>query len=420
MRSEEHCEALVVGAGPVGMLTALVLAEGGIQVKIIEQEQRLAARSYACALHPRGLHLLQRLGLGDDLLQRGRRIETIGFYEGDSRRAEVKLSSLPGDFPFVLTLPQSDLEELLEQRLQRTARTHVHWSHRLATLKAEADTVVADVDKLGISAKGYVIPEMDWEVMRTVRTRAAFVVGADGHHSHVRQCLGLEHDYRAARETFVVYEFEAEGKFDHEARVVLAKNSTSVFWPLSDTRGRWTFQLVGAEDTAEFPAKDREVFEIEHPPSEGDARHHLHQFLADRAPWFENRVKEIDWATVVQFEHRLAERFGRERCWLAGDAAHQTGPVGVQSLNLGLCEAAELAMTLKRILREGTPLCLLEEFNARCREEWQTLLGLNGGLKPRAQANPWIKEHCARILPCLPSSGQDVVRLANQLDLDLE
>ena len=59
---ELRTEVLVVGAGPVGLCTALLLAEAGIETVIIDRETRTAARSYACALHPGSLELLDRLG----------------------------------------------------------------------------------------------------------------------------------------------------------------------------------------------------------------------------------------------------------------------------------------------------------------------------------------------------------------------
>jgi 2-polyprenyl-6-methoxyphenol hydroxylase-like FAD-dependent oxidoreductase len=60
---EEQTEVLVVGAGPVGLLAAVLLAEAGIRVRVIDCEERTTTRSYACALHPRVLRLLTRLGL---------------------------------------------------------------------------------------------------------------------------------------------------------------------------------------------------------------------------------------------------------------------------------------------------------------------------------------------------------------------
>src|ERR1035437_1053389 len=97
---EERTEVLVVGAGPVGLLTAIVLAEAGIEVKIIDREDRTTSRSYACALHPRTLKLLEGMGLVAPVLEAGRRIEKIAFYDGAARQAEGKLSELGGAFPF--------------------------------------------------------------------------------------------------------------------------------------------------------------------------------------------------------------------------------------------------------------------------------------------------------------------------------
>ena len=81
----------------------------------IDQETRTAARSYACALHPRTLTLLKQMGLAEAIVERGRRIPTVAFYDGESRRAEVRLAELGGDFPFLLILPQSVFEGVLEQ-----------------------------------------------------------------------------------------------------------------------------------------------------------------------------------------------------------------------------------------------------------------------------------------------------------------
>src|SRR5262245_34049407 len=112
---EPKTEVLVVGAGPAGLLTAILLAENGVQAQIIDREERTASRSYACALHPGTLRLFHRLGLAEDLLRRGRRVHTVAFYDGSGRCAEVNMETVGSDFPFLLVLPQSALEETLEQ-----------------------------------------------------------------------------------------------------------------------------------------------------------------------------------------------------------------------------------------------------------------------------------------------------------------
>src|SRR5512142_2126087 len=107
---EERTEVLVVGAGPVGLWTALLMAEAGLQVLIIDREQRTAARSYACALHPRTLKLFQALGLLRPVLDLGRRVQTVAFYDQSSQRASLSLPESAGDF--LLIVPQSELEKL--------------------------------------------------------------------------------------------------------------------------------------------------------------------------------------------------------------------------------------------------------------------------------------------------------------------
>ena len=72
VKPDSEPEVLVVGAGPVGLFTALLLAQRGIEVQIVEQARRLAARSYALALHPGSLALLDRVGLAKEALVRSR------------------------------------------------------------------------------------------------------------------------------------------------------------------------------------------------------------------------------------------------------------------------------------------------------------------------------------------------------------
>jgi hypothetical protein len=60
----------------------------------------------------------------------------------------------------------------------------------------------------------------------------------------------------------------------------------------------------------------------------------------------------------------------------------------------------------------------LETYGHNHREEWQRLLGIKAGLKPGAQAMPWVKEHSAQILSCIPATGEELARLAGQLGLE--
>jgi 2-polyprenyl-6-methoxyphenol hydroxylase-like FAD-dependent oxidoreductase len=414
---EGQTEVLVVGAGPVGLWLALSLAEAGVQVSIIDRESRITARNYACALHPLTLKLLNRFGLTTAALERGRRIQKLAFYEGQSRQAEIDLSNLPRDFPFLLLLPQSALEGLLEQRLRQSGVT-VQWNHRFAGLVEEQEQVSATLEELEGTSTGYIVPHWETVVKRRFPVRAQFLVGADGHNSLTRQKLGIKFDHAGETESFAAYEFEADRAGEDEVRIVLDQTTTNVLWPLGQNRFRWTFQLSRADAARELPDKDRRALRLEQPIIDERIRECVERVARHRAPWFDATVKTITWCTEVAFQRRLASSFGRNRCWLAGDAAHQTGPVGVQSMNAGLREAWQLAEALRQILQENVDLNLLESYDREARDQWRGLLGLTGGLRTSANVSNWIRERYDRIIPCLPGLGADLASLARQLNLE--
>jgi NADPH-dependent dioxygenase len=428
---EEQTDVLVVGAGPVGLLAAVLLAEAGIKVRIIDREERTTTRSYACALHPRVLKLLDRLGLAADLLERGRRVEKIAFYDGPERRAEISLAQPGTPFPFLLILPQNALEDALERRLRQKAGISVNWNHRFDDCQTEDAAVVATVEKLGGTSTGYIVPHWETVVVKRLAIRARFLLGADGHNSLVRQRLGLEYRPLAGPAFFAAYQFRADAPAPNEVRVVLDETTTNVLWPLADNECRWTFQLVKPEippatpemaeasPAAEFPEKERRAVHLEQQAVDERLRQYVQKVGRQRAPWFSAAVQGVTWCTHVVFEQRLVKQFGQNRCWLAGDAAHQTGPVGAQSMNAGMCEAESLAARLQKILRGNAPSSLLQDYDREWQAEWGRLMGLSGGLKPRSNTADWVRRRLPRLLSCLPGSGEDLAFLANQLALDV-
>lgn len=416
---QHKTEVLVVGAGPVGLWTALVLAESGIAVSIVDQEARTAARSYACALHSHTLELLAQFDLTEPVLAQGKCIRKIGFYESHTPQAHLQLSALSGHFPFLVILPQSALEAILEQRL-RQAGVSVDWNHRFASfIEEEEDLLNVTVERLGGTGVGYIVPHWEMVVKSRSSVHAHFLIGADGHGSLVRQIAGFDYQRMGDPEFFAAVEFEsAEPSEAEEARVAL-DDTTNVLWPLPNGRYRWTFQVLRHELPAQFPSKERRDVRVSQPNFDERIREYVQKVSQRRAPWFSAKMDAIAWCSEVVFERRVANPFGNNRCWLVGDAAHQTGPVGVQSMNLGFSEAVSLAGLFKQILRADAPLSLLESHNRQQQTQWRVLMGLTGGLKPRGETSPWVRSHCPQLLACLPGTGRDLVELAGQLALDV-
>jgi len=419
MRRANETEVLVVGAGPVGLLTALELANEGVRAIIIDKEERTATHSYACVLHPAVLQLLERLGLMDEIRSSGHFIERAALYEGASRRAEIKFSDLTGNFHYALALPQSVLEQILERRL-REMNNRVLWNHRLTDLHFERDHVVAHVDKLTQSAKGYMAADWDWVVQKRLEITAAYVVGADGHDSIVRSRLGIDYELLGSPEQFAVMEFSVEQEPGAEVRIALRDATTNVLWPLPGRRCRWTFQLVKTIDAGDFPLKDREIMQIPNEKAEAQMKLTVDRLSQSRAPWFKDAVKNIEWAARVRFEHRLAKQFGSDRTWLVGDAAHQTNPIGAQSMNEGLLEAEALASALKRILQDGESHQLLEDYNHDHRTKWERMLDKNERLRVNNTLKLWPKERARKIVCCLPGSREHFAQMVAQLGFEFE
>jgi 2-polyprenyl-6-methoxyphenol hydroxylase-like FAD-dependent oxidoreductase len=418
MPRDERTEVLIAGAGPIGMLTALLLSQEGVQLRIIDREWRTATRTYAGALHPRSLQLLHQLGLIEGVLAAGRKIGTVAFYQGSTRRAEVRLSELETDYPFVLVLPQSALETLLEDRLKREAKVQVEWNHQISAFQAEAENVVSTVDKLGISAKGYIVPEMEWSIEKSEQVRTRYLVGADGPNSFVAQALGLQYQTAGEAEFYAVFEFESDFDCGDELRVVLDAAGTSVLWPLAGNKMRWSFQLSD-EHLAEFPAKERNSLVVDQPAMDRANREFMQRLLLQRAPWFTGTIQELGWCSDVGFEHRYARSFGRGRCWLVGDAAHQTGPAAMQSMNMGVYEAAQLASALGQLLRGKASPDILQAYEDTCQEQWRRLLGISARPQSGPHTDRWVHQHSARLVSCLPATGNELKLLLNQLELDL-
>jgi 2-polyprenyl-6-methoxyphenol hydroxylase-like FAD-dependent oxidoreductase len=409
-------EVLVVGAGPVGMFAALALAKKGIPVTIADKQCRTGAHSYALAVHPSSLRLLEDYGLLSEVLENAYPVRTIGLYDGTTRRAEMRIPD-QGDPSLPLAVMRQDVLEDVFEKALKSAGVKVLWNHRVSRLAVGDNRVVATIDKMVNESVGYAVARREWVIAKSHEVEVPYVIGADGHHSLVRRSLGIDYPDLGGAQHFAVFEFESNTNFEHEMRIMMGDATTDVLWPLPDGHCRWSFQQLNFSAPATTRTKKHVPVEIggaEYPVLDED---NLRRMVAERAPWFTGQIGNIRWKIVVRFERRLAESFGKGRVWLAGDAGHLTGPVGMQSMNVGLREANTLADVMGSLLRNRGSAERLQDYNRQRLQEWRSLLGLEGGLRAEDPADPWVRQRSERLLPCVPASGAELAALTQQLGL---
>src|ERR1700761_7936350 len=106
---------LIVGAGPCGLTAALELARRGHHPRIIDKEPGPTPLSKAVGISPRSLEILEPTGVTERLLAKGIRMKGVqARYEGQLL-AQIDVSRLPHRFNFLLSLPQSETETVMEE-----------------------------------------------------------------------------------------------------------------------------------------------------------------------------------------------------------------------------------------------------------------------------------------------------------------
>jgi 2-polyprenyl-6-methoxyphenol hydroxylase-like FAD-dependent oxidoreductase len=332
------CDVLIVGAGPIGQITALLLAKHGLRVIVLERWQRPYAMPRAVALAHDALRVLHTLGLGDELDSLlepwGQPGQQFVFEDADGQllsEARYALDSLSG-YPQMCGFSQPDLEALLEERVNAVAAID---QRRGATVRS-LDTVGDRVDVRAISSAG------------NLTLSARYVVGCDGANSTVREAIGAPLiDLRFDRD-WLVFDVVPRGPLPsgmrHAGQRLDAARPTT-FVPAGPKRRRFEFMIMPGDDAARLDT-DAGAWELLrpwglHPANSELARHARYTFRAR-------------WAT----------------CWragqivLAGDAAHQMPPFLGQGLNSGIRDAANLSWRLALVASGTAPQTLLDDYAA--------------------------------------------------------
>jgi 2-polyprenyl-6-methoxyphenol hydroxylase-like FAD-dependent oxidoreductase len=330
-QSPADADVAIAGAGPTGLLLAAELAMRGVHVIVLERNAERPDFVRAFNLNSRSLEILDRRGIVDRFLAEGPKVPFTHFAALD---APLGLADLDTDHPYVLGIPQTRTEALLETHaLEQGAE--IRWGHAVADVAQDDDGVTIHLD-VGSDASHD-------GARHTLRTR--WLVGCDGGRSTVRKRVGIAFPGTAATRWALLGDVE------------LADPASLTFGNHQTSRGG-VFVIPR-------PGYVRMITSEIVPPANAEAPVTL-DALRDAVAHVLGRDVELvrpRWLTRFSDAARLAERYRVGRVLLAGDAAHVHPPAGAQGLNVGLQDAFNLGWKLASVVRAAAPHELLDSYH---------------------------------------------------------
>jgi 3-(3-hydroxy-phenyl)propionate hydroxylase len=311
----------IVGAGPVGLTTALALAYYKIPFTVLEANAGLSTETKAGTTLTRTLEIWQRFGAASSVLAKAMRVDEIGDIERATNRSRdsVKLHLLRDEtrFPFVINLPQHDMEPALRDCLAAAGSGKILYRHRLTSFVQHGDRVTLDVDT----------PDGN----KTFE--ACYLLGCDGGRSTVRERLGVTVEGRSLPERYSLVDLKVDLDVENPRDYpYLAYFSDAREWMI----------LV----------RQPECWRFLYPVYEGQREYSIDELRA-KAVHFIGDVSNVEvlGTNVFKIYHRVAQRWRHDRVLLLGDAAHLITPMWALGLNTGILDANSVAWRVAWVLR---------------------------------------------------------------------
>jgi 3-(3-hydroxy-phenyl)propionate hydroxylase len=329
---------VIAGAGPVGLVSALILGGAGVRVTVLESSPQLNADLRASTFHPPTLDMLARYGLTDSLIAQG----LVARYTQQRDRtegliAEFDMQLLQGDteFPFRLQCEQWKLTQLIKAQLDALPHVHVRFSTRLTGLSQTGDSVQIQLDTAG----------------QTDQIESDYLIGADGAWSAVRRGLGIEFEGFTYPERFLVVSTDFEFA-DHLPRLSYVNYC-------SDPQEWCVLLRVPTLWRVLFPTRAEESDDAVLSDTSVQAR------LQNLLPMPD--AYRTQHRTLYKVHQRVAQNFRQGRVLLAGDAAHINNPLGGMGMNGGVHDAVNLCEKLLAVLQSGQSQDSLDRYERQRR-----------------------------------------------------
>ncbi|HVZ45740.1 MAG TPA: FAD-dependent monooxygenase [Ramlibacter sp.] len=344
---------LIAGAGPVGLVLAIVLARQGIHALVLEKRARINELPRARGINVRSVEILTQLDLGEDLRADALPPLWSRSFTYTERMAGELVGIMQGNMAPGSTAAFSPCEyriaaqDKLDPMLYRKAvalGSDIRFDHEVTGFRDVDGGIVATVAREGGG---------------TGEVRAQWLLAADGGQSALREQAGIGNSHWATYKSFVGTHFHADlSRFTagREGALIwtLAPGCVGVFHPL-DGKTTWAGHMMydPAREQPETWSREEVV-------------RRLQRLIG--APEGEAPAIDLHKHYTYTLTAAVAERFRQGRLLLAGDAAHRTLPHGGWGLNTGIQSAHNLAWKLAAVLRGEAPDALLDTYDAERRE----------------------------------------------------
>ena len=335
-RGARH-RVVIVGAGPIGLLTALELARFGVPSVIVESEAQISHGSRAIVLTRKSVEILQQAGLARPFIDKGLPWQYgRSFYRGKEVYRMVMPHDADDRFLPGLNIQQQYIEQFLVDAIEASPLIELRWQTACTGLAQGAECVRVQLDT----------PAGPYEL------RADWCVAADGGRSTLRRVMGLRLEGAAYRGNFVIADIlapidlptERLCYFDPDwnpGNNVLVHRQPDGLWRLD-------FRLPDSETAEQALA----------PQLLGRRIEAILTMIGQPVSW------KLDWATVYSASTKTLNEYRVGRVLFAGDAAHLLPIFGVRGANTGFQDADNLAWKLAASVNGWGDASLLDSYSS--------------------------------------------------------